>query len=167
MHDTLLDATDKLRVESRAAAVFTLSGRLGRARYFAYGIAVSLCASLLLGGVFGAAALSFSFTPNDDQALASLPIYGLMAASTIILARRRLNDMDRSGWLALLLIAPGINIFFGLWLLFGEGTPDANSFGPPPPPNTRAVVAATWILPVLLLALCIGGPMLASAAPHR
>ncbi|WP_308620614.1 DUF805 domain-containing protein [uncultured Desulfovibrio sp.] len=42
---------------------------------------------------------------------------------------RRLHDSDRSGWLALLLFVPLVNLFC-LALLFLPGTPGSNRYGP-------------------------------------
>lgn len=58
------------------------------------------------------------------------------------LASRRLNDMNRCGWLALLTFIPFVNVVFGLWLLFWLGDSGANAYGPPACANSTGVMVA-------------------------
>ncbi|MDM5177131.1 DUF805 domain-containing protein [Massilia sp. DJPM01] len=65
------------------------------------------------------------------------------AGATFILTRRRLHDMELSGWFGLLHMAPLVNVFFNLWM---------NKYGLPPAPNTRTLVIAAWVLPIAFAA---------------
>ena len=42
---------------------------------------------------------------------------------------RRLHDINKSGWLMLLLIIPLVNLIFMIYLLLARGTDGANRFG--------------------------------------
>lgn len=123
-----------------------LNGRIGRARYLAYGLALNLLLVLclfivaLLGGGVG------------DGSFTEL-VYGAAAlAMAIVLGRRRFHDLGRSGWFTLLLLVPVVNLFVSLWLIVVRGNPNANRFGPAPAPNTRGVLIMAWLVPLLVIA---------------
>jgi uncharacterized membrane protein YhaH (DUF805 family) len=48
----------------------------------------------------------------------------------VIFGIRRLHDINKSGWLMLLLIIPLVNLIFMIYLLLARGTDGANRFGP-------------------------------------
>ena len=120
---------------------FTAKGRLGRARYFAYSMGVAALVLwagmpilyIILSLAKGAGALA-TFLPM----LLTLVIMGL----TAVVAKRRLNDMNRSAWLLLLMLVPLANLGLGLWLLFGPGGKGSNKYGPAPCENSTGVVVA-------------------------
>jgi uncharacterized membrane protein YhaH (DUF805 family) len=132
--------------ETYLPQLFALNGRIGRVRYLAYGTVFGLVMLPLLflvdpaGGPFSGLQLAFT-------------LVGL--AISVILGRRRLNDMGRSGWFTIGLFIPLVNIGVSLWLLFGAGDAGPNRFGPPPAPNTRGVLIMAWLLPVLLIVTVI------------
>jgi hypothetical protein len=78
---------------------------------------------------------------------------------------RRLNDMGRRRWLAVLSLVPGVNLLFGLWLLLAPGDAGANRYGPAPAPNTRAVIMLACLLPALVLAGVFLVAVIAPQAP--
>jgi uncharacterized membrane protein YhaH (DUF805 family) len=131
--------------------VLSFSGRIGRLRYWIYGVVLSLALiPLILLGLLGSllthtppGPLSFLFVVVAEVAV----LFGC-----VVLVRRRLNDLDKSGWLSLLMLVPLVNAVFGIWILFWPGTAGVNRFGLPPSANSRAIVGAAWILGVL----CIG-----------
>ncbi|WP_167758772.1 DUF805 domain-containing protein [Zemynaea arenosa] len=133
------------------------NGRIGRLRYFAYS---SLC------GMMGMtlSLLSMPLLPVS-QALALTLIfagYAAMLASGFVQARRRLQDLDQPGWMAILLLIPFLNMVVWAWLQFASGSADANRFGLPPAPNSDKVVAAAvaaFIIPAL------AGILMAVAVP--
>lgn len=103
-------------------------GRAGRAELIAYALCFILfCLFWLLfiicqieweGGInlldFVLLYIPFLFVP---------PLVGVCV--------RRMHDLGQSGWLALILLIPLLNII-GLGLLFARGMPYANRYGPPP-----------------------------------
>lgn len=134
---------DFTHVDSKDATydpkMFELKGRIGRVRYFAYYMVLSVLTSLL-------AILMLVLFPTNVFALivGYIPVLAVGIAVTI----RRLHDMDHNGWLAALLLVPLVNFFFYLWLLFGRGTDGHNRYGAAPSANTRAVVMLAWLVPV-------------------
>ena len=118
-------------------AFFALDGRLGRARYVAYGTGLALLMAVVLM-VFETIWLYAGF---DYWLVTFVPLMLtlLMFIAFLVVARRRLNDMNRSGWLSLLIFVPIVNLALGLWLLFGRGNEGANAYGPPPCENSTGV----------------------------
>ena len=125
----LADAADA----SEPVRIFGVSGRIGRVRYFAYGVAL-----YFLAGV--AAAVLMQIHP----VLALLP-YAAMLVHVFMLTIQRAHDFDVSGWLSLLVLVPLANLIF----LFIPGTAGANRFGGPTPPNTAGVLILAWLFPVV------------------
>lgn len=67
---------------------------------------------------------------------------------TAMIVIRRVHDLGRNGWWALLLLVPLAN----LYIYFAPGTAGVNSYGPPPGPNTPLLrmLAALFFLPLLV-----------------
>lgn len=123
--------------ETYVPKIFSLSGRIGRLRYLAYTFGAGclfLLWSLLAGR--GVGIISFVF-------LLLLPV------AWVAIHRRRLNDLDKTGWLQLILFVPPLSPFMALYLTFFPGTDGDNRFGPAPAPNSRGVVASVCLLPLL------------------
>ncbi|HEY0587794.1 MAG TPA: DUF805 domain-containing protein [Pseudoduganella sp.] len=128
---------------------FSLDGRIGRVRYFAYGIGAGL---LMIPAVVLLALLGALLGNGANGSLAgSVIAYILYFVAILSQVRRRLHDLNKSGWMGLLLFVPLVNIIFGLWLLFGRGDEGANEYGPAPAPNTTGVIVVAWILPVIMI----------------
>jgi uncharacterized membrane protein YhaH (DUF805 family) len=131
---------------------FSLKGRLGRVRYLCYGS----CGYFGIAMVFGAMIASFTGALKGSEHTASLVIsitvlmYLIIFIMGVILAVRRLNDLDQTGWLTLVFLIPLVNLFFGLYLLFAPGTPRRNLYGPPTVPNTTGTVLGALVFPVLV-----------------
>jgi uncharacterized membrane protein YhaH (DUF805 family) len=150
--------------------LFAWRGRIGRLRYLAYstgtmllyafvmGVAAAILIPLAGGGSKGPAFIVFIV-------LAYIPII----ITSVVMTRRRLNDLNHSGWLQLLLFIPFVNLFFWLYLVFAPGTPTANQYGPRPVKNSWGVVAAGLILPVfffIVMAAAIAIPAYQSVLKH-
>lgn len=132
-----------------------LNGRIGRARYLAYGLLfnLALVACLLVVALLGGGVGDGSFTEL---------VYGVAAlAASVVLGRRRLHDLGRSGWWAALLLVPVVNVLVGLWFICVRGESHPNRFGPAPAPNTRAVLVLAWLVPVLVVAGIVAGVLMA------
>ncbi|MCH2190301.1 MAG: DUF805 domain-containing protein [Gammaproteobacteria bacterium] len=110
--------------------IFTASGRIGRLRYLAY----SLLSMVILMGLMGIASLF----ADSGLILITVP-YIVFLVFTLVLGKRRLNDMDYSGWFILLNLIPLVNILVALWLVFGKGTSGSNRFGSAPNANPLSV----------------------------
>ncbi|MCE3604758.1 DUF805 domain-containing protein [Massilia sp. P8910] len=129
--------------------MLALNGRIGRVRYLVY---VSLLTSLLVGAtvLMVAALLPVGPLTSSLALLMLIPLLGMLA----VMARRRLNDLGRSGWWCVLGLVPFVNLVVGLWPLLEAGNPGENAYGLPPPPNGWQLVLAAWVLPLAML-LCL------------
>ena len=161
---------------------FAYSSRIGRLRYFAYGMGtfLLLLPALILAGILFALKLHF---------LAYLlcgASYIFMITMGFVFAVRRLHDMGASGWWSLIIGAAMLstilkylylmpeNLFWLpallsladfvliLILLFKSGSQGDNTFGSPPPPNSTWVVAGAWSF---LIIPFFGGILAAIAIP--
>ena len=125
---------------------FSLTSRIGRARFLAYNIGLMLLA--LVPGLLCGVALVFS--PRLGGLLMLVLELALLVMS-ISLMVRRLHDLDKSGWWALLAIVPLVNLIFLLYLIFAPGTVGENGFGLQPPPNTTWVLVGAWAYGIFTL----------------
>ncbi|SMF62855.1 Uncharacterized membrane protein YhaH, DUF805 family [Alteromonadaceae bacterium Bs31] len=151
------DITDELYQPK----IFALNGRIGRIRYLAY----SMIYNLILYFVLGIAAAILMGILGDSGGVATgivfLVLYIPVLVIFVALMRRRINDLDKSGWLLLLLLVPLVNLIFGLYMIFAPGTKGVNRFGPAPVKTP----AALWILGLLLPFIMIVGILAAVALP--
>jgi uncharacterized membrane protein YhaH (DUF805 family) len=142
-----LDAND----DTYEPKIFSLNGRIGRLRYVAY-----VWGALLLTGILIALMGTMPIHLGSSRAgLISLSmIYYILP---LIIARRRMHDLDNSSWFALLMLVPLLNVIVGLYLAFARGTDGRNSYGPMPAANTPFLLISLLIIPVGILA-AIGIP---------
>ncbi|MGH8306887.1 MAG: DUF805 domain-containing protein [Gammaproteobacteria bacterium] len=126
---------------------FALETRIGRLRYLAYSIGVGLLVILPL--IIGFLLLLHG-SPVLGRALLFIA-YVFSVAMSIIIAIRRLHDVDHSGWWCLFMFVPLANLALGLYLIFAPGSFSDNRFGDPPPPNTGWVIAGAWTYPGLIV----------------
>lgn len=126
--------------------VYTLEGRLGRLRYLAYSFGLSIVIQAIATITIGLA----SVMPPDIGGIVTMIImivtYIMLLVTSFFIMIKRIHDVNRSGWLLLLLLVPLVNIILGLYMLFAPGTDGDNKYGPPPPPNSRGVVIAAFLL---------------------
>ncbi|QLC72592.1 DUF805 domain-containing protein [Pseudomonas sp. LPB0260] len=128
--------------------VFSLEGRIGRLRYLAWSLVLSLC----VAGIMGVVAIAANISETLGLVLAVSVVLGTLVVSVQIGAQR-LHDIGWSAWLLLLNLLPLVNSLFWLVLLIVPGSAGANRYGPPPPANSLAVK----LLAGLFLALLLGG----------
>jgi uncharacterized membrane protein YhaH (DUF805 family) len=97
--------------------IFTLKGRLTGGQFFVWYLP-----TVLLG-----VALKFDLAASPwDSIIALLYLVSLPVA--VIAAVRRSHDLGHSGWFALITLIP----FVGWYLVFKQGQPGENKYGPPP-----------------------------------
>ncbi|MGB1111188.1 MAG: DUF805 domain-containing protein, partial [Gammaproteobacteria bacterium] len=65
----------------------------------------------------------------------------------IFWASQRAHDFNASGWLAILVFLPLVNLIF--WFIPGKAA--ANDYGPPPPANSVGVKILFWLMMVFLV----------------
>lgn len=149
--------------------IFSVEGRIGRMRYWVYSILVSFMLQIIIGFcsavIFGLAGSGFDSAAGFDgfgvvgMLLSVVTIVAAVAVS-LIFAKRRLNDVNQSGWLSLIMLVPIANLVLGLFLLFAKGTSGSNSYGPQPVPNSVGikVAFALSVLCIVAVVVAIGVP---------
>lgn len=132
--------------------LFSAKARIGRMRYIAWTIGLMLILQLfglligVLGGFAGVDAGSMSIGAGVLAMIPSL-LFGVLWAS------QRAHDFNASGWLAILVFVPLVNLIF--WFI--PGSKGANNYGPPAPENSTGVKIMFWLFIVLLVVAFIGG----------
>ena len=140
--------------------ILTAKGRIGRLRYIAYTIGVSLFVYLVTMAVVAMVAVGAESSPEQVGGAVLVVMvlgYGAMLLINVLLTIQRSHDFNTTGWLSLVLLLPLVPLIF--WFI--PGSEGANRFGPPPPPNKGAAVAVV----VILLVLVVGAILAAIAIP--
>lgn len=131
--------------------VFAVNGRIGRLRYLAYSFSTMFLFMIVVGIL--AAVLMPMFAKGSSggvvMGIAMVVIYIPIIATSFIMMKRRLNDLDKSGWLGLLMMVPLLNIFFGFYLMLASGSTGSNNFGPKPIKNSGMVIFASLLMPII------------------
>jgi uncharacterized membrane protein YhaH (DUF805 family) len=138
--------------------ILSSKGRIGRLRYIAYTIGISLLCSLVMAVLSGFVGMILAESQAGLFLIAVFVLgYGAMLLINVLLTIQRSHDFNVTGWLSLILVIPFVPLIF--WII--PGTEGANRFGPQPPPNKGAGVIAI----VLLLLFAILGILAAIAIP--
>ena len=141
--------------ELYSPSILSFNGRIGRLRYLAYSIGTSFLLMLALMPLVGASALMGAGVDSSAMGaigmLLVMVIYIAMLVFSVMFAKRRLNDLNRSGWWFLLFIVPIVNLLLTIYLVFFPGTDGSNSFGPAPQANSLGVLILGWMMPVLFV----------------
>jgi len=147
-------------------SIISFKGRIGRLRYLAYSLGVSLLLMAIMVPFTGLAALSG--LPGEMSTIAMI-VYSLVnilsIVITVMFAKRRLNDLNRSGWYLLLFIVPVINLLLIIYLLFFSGTDGENDYGPQAVANTLGVKILGLLMPLVFFA-GIGAAILIPMMPQ-
>jgi uncharacterized membrane protein YhaH (DUF805 family) len=143
-------------------------------RYLAYGIGINFLLMAVMiplaGAVGGASAVMGG---EAAMSMATMLVIGVFYLATFVISimfgKRRLNDLNRSGWWFLLFLIPLVNLIFAIYILFFPGTGGDNNFGPAPVANSTGVLILGWMFPVLMvlgIVAAVAIPMLAGTAPQ-
>ncbi len=141
--------------------IFSAQGRLGRARFFVSNVVLGFLMMILQAVLQGGAMMTVG-AGGDPAAVmggSMLIIFPLAIVSLVLSVMwgvQRLHDLDKSGWLYLLMLVPLVNVIFYLYLLFAPGTDGPNRYGNPPPPNSTPVLITAWVLGTLYVVMLIG-----------
>jgi uncharacterized membrane protein YhaH (DUF805 family) len=126
--------------DTQPVKLFSISGRIGRARYIAYGFGLYFVFMFTAGVVAGTL---------GDAGFALMAVAWLaMAVLGIMLTIQRCHDFNMTGWLSLVIVVPLANMMF----LFIPGTDGPNRFGAPTPANSIGVLIVAWLIPAVALA---------------
>ncbi|MDO7896534.1 DUF805 domain-containing protein [Pseudomonas citrulli] len=139
---------------------FSFEGRIGRLRYLAWTMVLTLAMLPIIGIAFW---YSLSWL-LDSNSLAAMIVGGLVggvvflgfAFVSIQFSVQRLHDLGWSGWLWLLNLVPFVGSVFPLVLICAPGNDGPNRYGPPPPPNSTAVKVLSWLWVVLIVLMIVG-----------
>jgi len=138
---------------------FDWHGRVSRVQFLAYStfnalIALMLVALLfvMIGGFQGMVNASSEQLPMSLLGASSVGVAVLFYLQLAV-SKRRFNDLNKTGWLALLMLVPGVNILVYLYLLAVEGTADANYYGLPARPATQLKTVLMVLIPLLVMSL--------------
>ena len=147
--DAMLDTGQE---ELYQPKIFTFNGRIGRMRYLAYGIGVNFLLMLVMVPLAGATAFMGGDPSSSMIGILGLGIfYVVTIVISVMFAKRRLNDLNRSGWWFLVFIIPFVNLLLAIYLIFFPGTSGSNNFGPAPAENSVGVLILGWMMPVLFV----------------
>lgn len=138
---------------------FSFEGRIGRLRYLAWTMVLTLALLPLVGVGFW---LATAWLLASDS-IAGLIVGGLLGAVVVLAFAfvsiqfnvQRLHDLGWSGWLWLINLVPFVGSIFPFILIIAPGNTGANQYGPPPPRNTTAVklLASLWLVMIVLIFL--------------
>nr|WP_314232295.1 DUF805 domain-containing protein [uncultured Moraxella sp.] len=136
---------------------FDWHGRVSRVQFLAYStfnalIALMLVAFLfvMIGGFQGMVNASSEQLPMSLLGASSVGVAVLFYLQLAV-SKRRFNDLNKTGWLALLMLVPGVNILVYLYLLAVEGTAGANYYGLPARPATQLKTVLMVLIPLLVI----------------
>ena len=142
---------------------FSIHGRFNRMSYLGgYGL-ISLVT--LLGyfifasflGIFQLSSNLFNFEFYSSlSGLSALVVWAFslfLIYLNIVLVVRRLHDLNKSGWMGLLLLIPVVQFFFMIYLLLASGTAGPNEYGPVRPATFIEKLMAWLILVAILISL--------------
>lgn len=138
---------------------FDWHGRVSRVQFLASStfnalIALMLVALLfvMIGGFQGMVNASSEQLPMSLLGASSVGVAVLLYLQLAV-SKRRFNDLNKTGWLALLMLVPGVNVLVYLYLLAVEGTAGANYYGLPARPATQLKTVLMVLIPLLVMSL--------------
>jgi uncharacterized membrane protein YhaH (DUF805 family) len=133
--------------------LFSIKGRIGRLRYFAYifgaGFALIFVPSLI-AVILGMLGLGMAARVIAVFGFVLTALYMFFGACATV---QRAHDTNLSGWYALLayIFPPSI-----LFWIFTPGSKDTNRYGAPPPPNSVGTQVLFWISMALMVLVILG-----------
>jgi uncharacterized membrane protein YhaH (DUF805 family) len=133
-------------------ALFSLRGRIGRARWVLYGIG-AICGAFLIMVLAGYALyVTGRFGRMMYQVLFNALYFFALPVFFMQLTVRRAHDFNAEGWLALLLLVPVLNFMF----CFIPGTRGENNFGPQLEAESRLTGITAVLVPLLFIGAFLG-----------
>ncbi|MFC6336847.1 DUF805 domain-containing protein [Pseudomonas sp. CCM 7891] len=144
--------------------VFTVNGRIGRLRFLAWMLVLTMAMLAVTSVVFtvglGIAAVSPTIA-TIIGALVGIAVFVAFIWVSILITVQRLHDLGWSGWLWFLNLVPFVGSVFPILLMVLPGNTGANQYGPPPPSNSTSVkvLSVLWLalIPLLLSVFLVSG----------
>lgn len=153
--------------EKSPKSTSTSHNRIGRIRFIALSwlvVAVEVCAWMApdyLRQFFG------NILTIQENIMLIAGLHTLAMLILITITGLRLHDLDRSAWLWVFLLIPGLNLLFLFWLSFARGSADQNAFGQiPSDAGSLARIFGLWI-PLLLMVAVSGSAWFHQQALQR
>lgn len=138
---------------------FDWQGRISRMQFLVYSIFNALFVVLglaimfvMMDGVQGIVQISPSTLPVSMLVLSGVGA-AILGYLQLAVTKRRLNDINKTGWLALIMTVPVVNIFVYVYLLAAEGSEGMNYYGLPPRPAAKLKTTLMLVLPLLMMSL--------------
>lgn len=135
---------------------YKASGRIGRVRFFAYTMMLVLCIMVVM---FVVGILSAILLPILGESIGMMvgivPIVAIWVGMVYVNfapSIRRLNDLNKTGWISLLHLVPLVNILLWLYLSFARGDEGVNDYGAPAEPPSTLMIILAVILPITFVA---------------
>lgn len=145
--------------EFNQSRFFDWYGRISRIQFLVYSAFNALIALLILealliliGGFQGVVKASSDQWPISVLGATGL-VVSILGYLQFAVTKRRFNDLNKTGWLALIMIVPVINIVVFIYLFAAKGSEGANYYGLPARPATNLKTVLMLLLPLLVIAL--------------
>lgn len=163
-HNPYLSPTANLEEDAYFEAYHTepfysWRGRVGRIRYLSYTmllycafVLIIIFLGIVIGVLGGSGGEDFGFA---SSVLVAITLIGQLYAYFVPIIRR-LNDINRTGWLSLIMLIPIANIILWLYLVFARGDEGSNDYGAPATPPTILHYILGLILPIIAILLILG-----------
>lgn len=139
---------------------YTWHGRIGRVRYLSYTMLLMLVlmAVMMVAGILMAIVVGMTGGADGGIFMTVAVLLWLVSLLgnfyvTFVPTIRRLNDLNRTGWMSLLWFVPVVNLVFWLYLTFASGDEGYNDYGVPAEPPTTLHYILAFGLPLLGIAL--------------
>jgi uncharacterized membrane protein YhaH (DUF805 family) len=122
--------------DGASVSAFSFQGRISRASFWGV-IGVTLLSVMVLGVLIALLVPSLSATKLNSGGEGMMMvgiglIYALALWTGLANYAKRLHDIDHSGWLALLIAVPLVNLILLIYCGAKEGSTGPNRFGPGP-----------------------------------
>lgn len=138
-------------------------GRFNRLSYLGwYGLLSLAClAAFILIFAFAGIFASSNIDDAIFSAFSGMSVFAMIAVwlgafyLQIVFLIRRLHDLNKTGWLCLLLLVPVIQLLFTLYVLLAPGTPHRNDYGDVRPSRGWEKILA-WLMILVSLLMMSG-----------
>lgn len=112
--------------------IFPRTGRLNRARYIKYFIGLLLL-SAIVTAILNFVAITISGDSNSLLVkVVSYAVNLVFFVGYVGLVIRRLHDLNKDNWMAVLTLIPIVNLLLGIYLMAVPGTVGRNQYGEDP-----------------------------------
>ncbi len=138
---------------------YAWEGRIGRIQYMAYPTFFAFFAVLVILLLLAVTGGMQSLMTGNTQSMTGVMVivigvlWLLLAYIQFATTKRRLNDLNKTGWLSLLLFIPLVSLILYVYLMFVKGDAGSNRYGLPPSPPSKLVIIVGLVLPLVGVAM--------------